>query len=293
MNTWHRLGVLFILMFIGVIFGFSQEATAQPIPPIPWYPPRMYLPLIMAPANPKHGLSWSYGADSQNAGTEVRASWYYHWAAKGWAHVPSQMEFVPMLWGNSKALRQKFLSAVPTSYCGFILFANEPEFASQSNMNVDDLVKLTDWLVEYYPCAKLVGPQSHVCYYEINTHPLCPNWGGEFRVERYIQSYRSIHGKNPPVVAYGLHYGDTRFWPSRIADMLTRYGIAPAFWYTEFNYCGTSSITLRNILDGLNKDPLVHRYAYWSNLGTDNCMLYDFETKLIDWRGRVYAEFGD
>ena len=73
-----------------------------------------YLPIVVTTDNPKHGLAWSWGSDSTNAGVELGASWYYHWAARGWSHVPAEIEFVPMLWGDTRALRTKFLLSVPS-----------------------------------------------------------------------------------------------------------------------------------------------------------------------------------
>ncbi len=281
---------LWLLLLIMPVMVYA----AAPMPP-PSSITRLYLPIVSTPSNERHGLAWSYISRSLNSWDEFNLSWYYHWGSKAVSHVPGSVEFVPMLWSDDLALKTAFLLRVPTDYCGYILFANEPEFSTQANMTVDEVVSLLDWLVEHYPCALFVGPQTHVCWYE-NDPPVgqCPALGPRFTVENFILTYRATHqGNNPPIAAYGLHYGDVLWWPNRIGAMLDRLGVDAPMWYTEFDYCGASVSQFRLIMDYLNRHPRIDRYAYWSNLREDNrCSLSDFVNGGITWQGVVYAESG-
>ena len=269
--------------------------AAAPAPPPNQHIERAYFPLLMTPLNQRHGLAWSYISRSPSAWDTFNVDWYYHWSGRGVAGLPASVEFVPMLWGDDLALKTAFLLKVPSDYCGHILFANEPEFDTQSNMTVGEVVDLLDWLVTHYPCATFVGPQSHVCWFELNPPAgTCPPLGERFTVEGFILAYRaSHHGANPPVHAYGLHYGNPLYWPDRIEAMLDRLGIEAKLWYTEFNYCGESAARWRVELDYLNDHQTLERYAFWSNMREDNlCALSDLDTGATTWRGGVYAEYG-
>ncbi len=255
-----------------------------------------YFPMVArGEINAKHGLAWSWIGRDLNATEDYHVTWYYHWGTRPVADVTA--EFVPMLWGDWPSLKAQLLRDVSREYCGFLLVANEPEFTTQADMSVDDLVALIDWLVVQYPCAKIVAPQTHVCWYELHPPvPPCPALQGErFTVEGFIRTYQATHeGANPPVDAWGLHYGDVRYWPERLAGVLTRLTVEPVFWYTEFNFCPDNLPRFEEWLAALNEDPLVERYAYWTNLQeTDYCVLADFATGLLTERGRVYAGYGE
>ena len=290
MNARSRwpLFVLLLLLPVGVY-------AAAPAPPPNLPIARSYLPVLASPLNERHGLAWSYISRSPDAWDTFNVDWFYNWASKRTGDVPDNIQFVPMLWGDAAALKTAFLLKVPVTYCGPILFANEPEFDTQADMTVSEVVTLLDWLVAHYPCAVYIGPQSHVCWYELNP-PVgtCPPLGERFTVEAFILAWRESHdGANPPVYAYGLHYGNPLYWPDRITSLLERYHITPRLWYTEFNHCGESVAHWRVILDYLNRHPNLERYAYWTNMREDNrCALSDFESGATTWLGGVYAEYG-
>jgi len=73
--------------------------------------------------------------------TDVRASWYYNWApARGNAAGPSTVEFVPMIWGAA-SVTDANLATVKRE--GRVLLGfNEPDFADQANMSVEQALDL-------------------------------------------------------------------------------------------------------------------------------------------------------
>jgi Glycosyl hydrolase catalytic core len=84
---------------------------------------------------PKKGVSAWYFPPITAALADVRASWYYTWAAtRGNVVGPAGVEFVPMIWG-ADAVKQSTLDQAKsqgTSLLGF----NEPDLKEQSNLSV-------------------------------------------------------------------------------------------------------------------------------------------------------------
>lgn len=283
-----RIGVL--LVVLGIVAG-SGRAVAEPLP----LPPDtvIYMPLIQLEANPRHGLAWSYGSLDRDAWSDYHISWYYHWASKPWSFVPSYVEFVPMIWCDDRDLWSRAVANIPTDFHGYILLANEPEFPDQCNATAERVAELVYRARQMWPSAKLVAPQSHVCWWEDNPSvPPCGIYGERFTVEAFIQAYRTKYGVNPPLHAYGVHYGDVTYWPDHLGAFLDSYGIDALLWYTEFNHCGAVDLFDQR-LDYLNAHPRVERYAYWSNLREDNlCALGIYPMGMPGERGRVYAGFG-
>lgn len=286
-----RMG-LFLMMVVTAVGNERAAAAPLPLPP----DSVTYFPAVMrGEVNEKHGLAWSWIGRDRDAWQDYQITWYYHWSTRPVAGVAA--EFVPMLWSDWPSLKEQILRDVSREYCGFLLVANEPEFTTQADMTIEDLIVLIDWVAVMYPCAKIVAPQTHVCWYELQPPvPPCPVLGNErFTVEGFIRAYQATHeGANPPVYAWGLHYGDVRYWPERLAGLMRQLTVPERFWYTEFNFCPDNLPRFEEWLIALNQDERVQRYAYWTNLQeTDYCVLAEFATGLPNERGRVYAGFGE
>ena len=255
----------------------------------------VFLPLMVGDGQGKHGLAWSYVSRDGDAPRDYAVSWYYHWSVRPVSGVNAQ--FVPMLWSDDEQLKTNLLNNWDREYCGFMLVANEPEFMTQADMTVEELIDLIDWVAVQYPCAEIVAPQTHVCWYEMDPPtPPCPSLTGErFTVEEFIRTYQLTHeGASPPIYAWGLHYGNVTYWPERLAGLMQTLRVPQRFWYTEFNYCSSNMEPFREWLEYLNAEPLVERYAYWTNMQeTDHCVLADYATGTPNERGRTYASFSD
>lgn len=284
-------GGLFWALMGGILLSLLAPVEG-PIPPLDSH--IVYVPALYGGGPGKQGLAWSYISRDLDAAADYNVSWYYHWSIRPVSGAMGQ--FVPMLWSDDPQLKVNFLNYWDREYCGFILVANEPEFASQADMTVDDVIDLIDWVAVQYPCAKIIAPQTHVCWYELNQPtPPCPSLGSRFTVEELIRTYQYTHeGANPPVYAWGLHYGDVTYWPQRLARLMQTLRVTPRFWYTEFNHCANDFATFSDWLEYLNAEPLVERYAYWTNIQpTDYCVLADYATGTPNERGRVYASFSE
>lgn len=282
-----------LITFLLLMPVIATYAEPLPLPP----DSVIYLPAVSTTANDRHGLAWSYGSLDMDAWSKYNISWYYHWSSKPWAHVPQSVEFVPMVWCDDAELWDMAVANIPADWDGYILLANEPEFPDQCNATPERVAELVHRARLMWPDAKLVAPQSHVCWWENDPPtPPCGLYGERFTVESFILAYRDKYGTIPPLHAYGLHYGDVMYWTPRLSALLDSYGIDAPVWYSEFNYCGDDAARFRAILQFLNGHPRVERYAYWSNMRADNlCALTDNNSRYpydATWRGRVYAEFG-
>lgn len=281
-----------LALLLLIIPTVATYAEPLPLPP----DSVMYMPIISTTSNERHGLAWSYGSLDMDAWRKYNLSWYYHWGSRAWSRVPSFVEFVPMIWCDDSDLWDRAVANIPANFTGYIMLANEPEFPDQCNATPDRVAELVYRARQQWPGAKLVAPHSNVCWWEINQPiPPCGIYGERFTVESFIIAYRDKYGTNPPLRAYGLHYGDVMYWTPRLSALLDRYGIDAPFWYSEFNYCGNDQRRFEAILQYLNDHPRIERYAYWSNMRADNlCVLTDNSHYpfTMTWRGRVYAEFG-
>src|SRR2546421_6719521 len=92
-------------------------------------------------ASPKKGVSAWYFNGVTPALRDVRAAWYYTWGSdSGRIVAPQGVEFVPMIWG-AKSVDQATLGRVRTQGRALLGF-NEPDFASQANMSVEQALVL-------------------------------------------------------------------------------------------------------------------------------------------------------
>lgn len=276
-----------------IVMSGAARAAAEPLP----LPPDtvFYMPLVQFDGNPKHGLAWSFGGFDQNAADDYQITWYFHWAAKAYYFAPSYVEFVPMLWCDDTSMKDALLRSISTDYGGYLLIANEPEFPDQCDATAERVAELVHWTREQYPNAKLVAPQTHVCWWEDNPPtPPCGHYGPRFTVESFIRAYRAKYHADPPLVAYGVHYGDPAYWSDRLARFLDDQGLSEAtLWYTEFNYCGSDLKRFEATLNYLEQHPRVERYAYWSNLvAGDHCSLAYFDTRQLTPLGVTYRKAG-
>jgi hypothetical protein len=108
----------------------------------------IFLPLILAPVPPYHGLALADTAHPEDV-QALGAEWFYNWGATA-DNVPITAEFVPMLWrGNPSPYIQ-------SDYDGWLLVFNEPNLTTQSNLSPTEAVIRFNALRAYYPRARLI-----------------------------------------------------------------------------------------------------------------------------------------
>ncbi|MDX3659188.1 sigma-70 family RNA polymerase sigma factor [Streptomyces sp. ID05-26A] len=109
----------------------TTTAPAKPVPP----------PAVPVTASVKKGVStWNFTGVGK-ALTDVRAGWYYNWAAQpDGIPTPPNVEFVPMIWGT-KFTDDATLAKAKAN--GKVLLGfNEPDFPDQANMTPEQALDL-------------------------------------------------------------------------------------------------------------------------------------------------------
>lgn len=109
----------------------TTTAPPKPVPP----------PAVPVTASVKKGVStWNFNGVGK-ALTDVRAGWYYNWAAHpDGVPTPPNVEFVPMIWGT-KSTDDATLAQAKAN--GKVLLGfNEPDFPDQANMTPEQALDL-------------------------------------------------------------------------------------------------------------------------------------------------------
>ncbi|KAF7317237.1 Glyco-hydro-cc domain-containing protein [Mycena chlorophos] len=118
--------------------------------------------LVPSVSGTARGLAWATDNDyAPNIGDKPMISWYYHWEDGIVPQMPSDLEFVPQFWGNTKwsqwnSVKSEMNSHWPKHILGF----NEPDISSQANMSPEYAAQV--WMQELHPYGtkgvKLVSP---------------------------------------------------------------------------------------------------------------------------------------
>ncbi|MEW1649084.1 sigma-70 family RNA polymerase sigma factor [Streptomyces sp. NPDC091219] len=223
---------------------------------------------VQIASDAKKGVEvWTFNGVSQ-ALAASGASWYYTWNTQHQGvTTPRSASFVPMIWGAASVTDAALAQARAAG--PYLLAFNEPDFAQQSNMSVDQALQLWPKLMA---AGKILGSPA------VATGAATPgSWLDRFMAGASAKGYR--------VDFIALHWygGDFRTpqaveqLKSYLAQVYARYH--KPIWLTEYALIDFSQGTRfpsaaqqaafvtasTNMLDSL---PYVHRYA-WFGLGAD------------------------
>ena len=214
-------------------------------------------------ASPKKGASAWYFNGVTPALRDVRAAWYYTWGSdSGRIVAPQGVEFVPMIWG-AKSVDQATLGRVRTQGRALLGF-NEPDFASQANMSVEQALDL--WLQLMSTGLRLGSPAPATGAADAG------GWLDRFMTGAAARGYR--------VDFIALHWYGSDFSP-RATDQLRGYLDATyrryhkPIWLTEYALIRFGSVTrypsqaqqadfVRASTAMLERLPYVERYAWFA-----------------------------
>src|SRR5579862_4177432 len=98
------------------------------------------LVLICVPcrASGKKGMCTNYGNLCGDVAHKLHATWIYNWSGTTELHIPSDVEYVPMVWGghDNHSAAQTKVAPGARELLGF----NEPDLSGQGNLTVDEAV---------------------------------------------------------------------------------------------------------------------------------------------------------
>ena len=95
----------------------------------------------------KKGVAFSlrYESSWQERFDKLNPYWHYSWNWEYKAPYPSEVEFVPMIWGSGGVTQERmdYLNNLASSgVIKNVLTFNEPDLLDQANMTVDEAVAL-------------------------------------------------------------------------------------------------------------------------------------------------------
>ncbi|MFJ6392315.1 sigma-70 family RNA polymerase sigma factor [Streptomyces sp. NPDC091972] len=210
---------------------------------------------------------WTFNGVSQ-ALAASGASWYYTWNTQHQGvTTPRAASFVPMIWGAASVTDEALAQARAAG--PYLLAFNEPDFAQQSNMSVDQALQLWPKLMA---AGKVLGSPA------VATGAATPGgWLDRFMAGASAKGYRvdfiTLHWyggdfRTPQAVEQLRSYLTQVYARYHKPIWLTEYALIDFSQGTRFPSAAQQAAFLTastNMLDSLS---YVHRYA-WFGLGAD------------------------
>ena len=233
----------------------SPTPSKKPKPKAPVVPP--------TETSEKKGVSvWKFNG-LKAALDDVGAGWYYNWASNNNdVPGPSDVEFVPMIWGKANVTSSTLAQA--KSEGKVLLGFNEPDMGGQANMSVEDA--LAAWPKLQATGMRLGSPS--VAY------------GGDTAggwLDRFMTGAKA---KNLRVDFITLHWYGSDFSSAAVGQFLgyvdavhKRYGLP--IWVTEYglmNFSGSpkyptgaqEAAFIKGSTSGMEDRSFVERYAWFA-----------------------------
>ena len=212
----------------------------------------------------KKGVAFSQAYESswQERFDKLSPSWHYSWNWEYRTGYPSNVEFVPMIWGSQSATQEKMDYLNNLASIGVIenvLAFNEPDLEGQANMTVDEAVNL--WPILETLNVSISSPATSA--------PL-NDWMRDFMNKATAQNIRvdfiaiHIYHKNIPANFLAL-----------VEEVYQTYG--KPIWITEFAVRDTSASSnspniyteayvldfMEEVLNALDQLDYVKRYSWF------------------------------
>ncbi|KAJ6149575.1 hypothetical protein N7471_000774 [Penicillium samsonianum] len=225
---------------------------------------------MAAPMEAKRASSGKRGA-AYNDITTVSAltsagsiSWAYNWGGSVSGSLPTNVEFVPMLWGpNFFGGWVTAIESALSSGSSYILGFNEPDMASQANMSPSDAASYyMTYITPYSGQAKLISP---------SVTSSTDTGAGLSWFESFIGSCSSCGISGLAVHWYGNTADEFKSFVTQAVDTASKYNLSEV-WITEFalnadmNGAMDASATaafLNEVIPWLDSQTGVARYSYF------------------------------
>lgn len=232
----------------------------------------MAAPMAKRSTSGKRGAAYNDVSSVSALTSGGTISWAYNWAGSLSGALPSNIEFVPMLWGPK--MFGGWVTAIETalsSGSSYILGFNEPDMASQANMSPTDAASyyqtyITPWAGK----AKLISPAV--------TSSTSPGSGLDW-FESFIGSCSSCSISGLAVHWYGDTADNFKTFITNAVDTASKHGLTEV-WITEFalnsdiSGAADPSATaafLNEVIPWLDSQTGVARYSYF--MCADNYLL--------------------
>ncbi|KAJ5779289.1 Glycoside hydrolase superfamily [Penicillium paradoxum] len=225
---------------------------------------------IAAPTQVKRSSSSKRGAAYNDISTvsalagSGAVSWAYNWAGSLSGLLPSNVEYVPMLWGSKDfGGWVTTLETALSSGSSYILGFNEPDMPSQASMSPSDAANYYKrYITPFSGKAKLISPAVT----SSTETGLGLSW-----FESFIGMCSSCGISGLAVHWYGESADQFKSFVTKAIDTANKHGLSEV-WITEFalnadvNGSSNMAITtsfLNEVIPWLDNQPGVTRYSYF------------------------------
>ncbi|GGW16422.1 hypothetical protein GCM10018980_19030 [Streptomyces capoamus] len=244
--------------------SFSPSAKA----PVKGGPAQHSAPPVPSASGVKKGVGvWTFNGVSR-ALAASGASWYYTWNTQHQGvTTPKSASFVPMIWGAASVTDAALAQARAAG--PYLLALNEPDFAQQSNMSVDQALQLWPKLMA---AGKILGSPA------VATGAGTPGgWLDRFMAGAAEKGYRvdfiTLHWyggdfRTPQAVEQLKSYLTSVYARYHKPIWLTEYALIDFSQGTRFPSAAQQAAFVTASTKMLDSLPYVHRYA-WFGLGAD------------------------
>ncbi|KAL2066237.1 hypothetical protein VTL71DRAFT_2308 [Oculimacula yallundae] len=226
-----------------------SPATTSSAAPIPTVAPPVS-------SSGKRGLAYN-AANLLSAFTSSSGvTWAYNWGSTT-PSIPSNFEYVPMLWGLRQSEIGNWDKSVATALAAgstHLLAFNEPDLAAQANIGyVEAAAGYMKYMQPYASKAKLVSPAV-------------TNGGGEMGLT-YLSNFISACSSCTidKVAIHWYNGGDAAAFKEYMAKAYKAGGNRP-LWITEFEASGSDAeqaAFLTEVMAWMDKTDYIERYAYF------------------------------
>jgi hypothetical protein len=233
----------------------------------------------------KRGAAYNDIALVSPLGSTGTISWAYNWASSMFGTLPSNVDYVPMLWGARDF--GGWVTAVETalsSGSNYILGFNEPDMTSQADMSASQAAGYYQtYITPYSGRAKLISPAVT----SSTTSGMGLSWFQEF-----MSDCSSCGISGLAVHWYGDTADEFQSFVSQAVSTAASYGLSEV-WVTEFALsqdvggvinAATTSSFLQTVLPWLDAQTNVTRYSYF--YCADNYLLTD---TTLNQAGQTYT----
>ncbi|KAJ5489430.1 hypothetical protein N7539_004320 [Penicillium diatomitis] len=213
----------------------------------------------------KRGAAYNDIGTVQPLSAAGTVSWAYNWAMSSWGQaLPSNVEYVPMLWGAKDF--GGWFAAIETalsSGSNYIMGFNEPDIGSQANMSPAQAAGYyQNYITPFSGKAKLISPAVS----SSTNQGMGLSWMNEF-----LNDCASCGISGMAIHWYGETADQFKSHVSNALTMAASHGISEV-WVTEFalnadvggvtNPANTAAF-LADVLPWLDAQPGVSRYSYF------------------------------
>ncbi|KAF3386497.1 Alkali-sensitive linkage protein 1 [Penicillium rolfsii] len=212
-------------------------------------------------------------------------SWAYNWALAQYGTLPSNIDYVPMLWGAKDF--GGWFTAVETALSSgseYIMGFNEPDMSSQANMSPSEAASYYNtYITPFSGKAKLISPAVS----SSTTAGLGLSW-----FEEFMGDCSSCGITGLAVHWYGNTADEFTSFVEQAISTATSYGLSEV-WVTEFalnsdvNGVTDAAATvsfLETVLPWLDAQTSVTRYSYF--MCAENYLLVD---DALNQAGQTYT----